>query len=110
MGFFDQHGGVFTISSKGMNNVDFISVRSVQGILTYATQILLIGLAETLIIITAGIDLSAGYMLGLAAVIGAQIMKVLYAAGSKSSSSRCWRVWSAAHWFALSPVLLTAGW
>jgi ribose transport system permease protein len=72
---------VFTISSKVMNNVDFISVRSVQGILTYATQILLIGLAETLIIITGGIDLSAGYMLGLAAVIGAQIMKFLYAAG-----------------------------
>jgi len=73
---------VFTISSKVMNNVDFISVRSVQGILTYATQILLIGLAETLIIIAGGIDLSAGYMLGLAAVTGAQIMKTLFAAGA----------------------------
>lgn len=71
----------FTVSSKAMNNVTFISVRSVQGILTYATQILLIGLGETLIIIAAGIDLSAGYMLGLSAVAAAEIMKALYASG-----------------------------
>ncbi len=42
----------------------FSAIRSVQGILEYATQILLIGLAETFIIITAGIDLSLGWTLG----------------------------------------------
>jgi Predicted ABC-type sugar transport system, permease component len=72
----------FTISSKTMNNVDFISVRSVQGILEYATQILLIALGETLIIIAAGIDLSVGWTLGFASVIAAQVMRDQYAAGS----------------------------
>jgi hypothetical protein len=43
---------VFSIISKTSNNVNFISYRSIQGILVYATQILLIGLAETIIIIS----------------------------------------------------------
>lgn len=71
----------FSIASKKINNIDFISVRSVQGILTYATQILLIALGETLIIIVAGIDLSAGWVLGFSAVIGAEVMQTLYANG-----------------------------
>jgi ribose transport system permease protein len=72
---------IFTISAKVANGTNFISVRSVQGILTYATQIALIGLGETLIMITAGIDMSSGYMLGLSSVVAAEIMKALYAAG-----------------------------
>jgi ribose/xylose/arabinose/galactoside ABC-type transport system permease subunit len=71
---------LFTITSKLFNNVDFISFRSVQGILVYATQILLIGLGETLIIIAAGIDLSVHYILGFSAVIAAVIMKAMFAA------------------------------
>jgi ribose transport system permease protein len=72
----------FSIASKQVNDIDFISLRSVQGILTYATQILLIGLGETLIIIVAGIDLSAGWVLGFSAVVGATVMQLLYANGS----------------------------
>jgi ribose/xylose/arabinose/galactoside ABC-type transport system permease subunit len=71
----------FSIASKKVNDIDFISLRSVQGILTYATQILLIGLGETLIIIVAGIDLSAGWVLGFSSVIGATVMQMLYAKG-----------------------------
>ena len=73
---------VFMILSKTINNVNFISYRSVQGILVYATQILLIGMAETIIIISGngGIDLSVHYTLGLSAVISAFIMRALYAA------------------------------
>jgi len=71
----------FSIASKKVNDIDFISLRSVQGILTYATQILLIGLGETLIIIVAGIDLSAGWVLGFSSVIGATVMQTLYAKG-----------------------------
>jgi ribose/xylose/arabinose/galactoside ABC-type transport system permease subunit len=71
----------FSIASKHLNDVTFISYRSVQGILEYCTQILLIGLAETFIIITAGIDLSSGWILGLSSVIAAQIMQTLHAAG-----------------------------
>jgi len=72
---------VFSFASQQANQVTFISFRSVQGILEYATQILLIGLGETFIIIAAGIDLSAGWVLGFSSVIGAQIMQALYAAG-----------------------------
>jgi ribose/xylose/arabinose/galactoside ABC-type transport system permease subunit len=71
----------FTITSRSMNDVNFLSPRSIQGILIYATQILLIALGETLIIIAAGIDLSVGLILGLSAVVSAEIMKALYAAG-----------------------------
>jgi ribose/xylose/arabinose/galactoside ABC-type transport system permease subunit len=71
----------FSIASKKANDINFISLRSVQGILTYATQILLVGLAETLIIIVAGIDLSAGWVLGYSAVVGATVMQALYPKG-----------------------------
>jgi len=71
----------FSIASKQVNDINFISLRSVQGILTYATQILLIGLGETLIIIVAGIDLSAGWVLGFSAVVGATVMQTLFAQG-----------------------------
>jgi ribose transport system permease protein len=62
--------------------VNFLSARSVQGVLLYSSQILLIGLAETLIIIAAGIDLSVGWTLGFSSVIAADIMKYLYATGA----------------------------
>jgi ribose transport system permease protein len=68
----------FSIVSKQLNDVNFINVRSVQGILVYATQILLIGLAETFIILTAGIDFSVGWTLGLSAVVAAGVMQILY--------------------------------
>jgi len=72
---------IFTIAAKVMNNTNFLSPRSLQGIMVYATQILLLALGETLVIIAAGIDLSVHYIVGLAAVIAAEIMKFMYAAG-----------------------------
>src|SRR5512141_1394035 len=72
----------FTISSKQLNNVNFLSSRAVQGILVYTTQILLIGLAETFIIISAGIDLSVGWTLGFASVVAAMVMKTLFPTGA----------------------------
>jgi ribose/xylose/arabinose/galactoside ABC-type transport system permease subunit len=72
----------FSIASKIRNDVNFINVRSVQGVLEYTTQILLIGLAETFIIITGGIDLSVGWTLGFASVIAAEVMQILYASGA----------------------------
>ena len=80
--FFVVMVAVFSIASQAANQVAFISFRSVQGVLLYATQILLVGLGETLIIITSGIDLSSGWVLGFSSVIGAQIMRGLYAAGA----------------------------
>ena len=72
----------FTITSKQLNDVNFLNARSVQGILIFATQILLLALGETFIIIAAGIDLSVGFILGLAAVVAAMIMQALYAMGA----------------------------
>lgn len=72
----------FTILSKQLNDVDFLNSRSVQGILIYTTQILLLALGETFVIIIAGIDLSVGWILGLAAVVAAMIMQSLHAAGA----------------------------
>ena len=80
MGVLHRAGRRFSIASKQMNDVNFLSFRSVQGILEYATQILLIGLAETFVIITAGIDLSVGWTLGFASVIAAVVMQTLHAA------------------------------
>ena len=71
---------IFTIAAR-TNDINFLSIRSVQGILNYTTQILLLALGETLVIITAGIDLSTGYILGLASVIAASIMEILNAMG-----------------------------
>ena len=70
----------FSIASKAINNVDFISWRSVMSILLYTTQILLIALGETIIIIAAGIDLSVGWNLGFSSVMAALVMQTLHAA------------------------------
>jgi len=72
---------LFSIASQAANNIAFLSPRSIQGILLYATQVLLIGLAETFVIIAAGIDLSTGWVLGFASVVAALIMQTLHAAG-----------------------------
>src|SRR5512137_2962261 len=72
---------LFSIASQAANNVSFLSPRSIQGILLYATQVLLIGLAQTFVIIAAGIDLSSGWVLGFASVVSALIMQTLHAAG-----------------------------
>jgi ribose transport system permease protein len=72
----------FTVATKAASGTDFLGPRSIQGILVYATQILLIALGETLVIIAGGIDLSVGFTMGLAAVVGAEIMQRLHAAGA----------------------------
>lgn len=79
--FFAIMVAAFSLASQAANQVTFISFRSVQGILEYATQILLVGLGETIVIITGGIDLSSGWILGFSSVIGASVMQALYAAG-----------------------------
>src|SRR5512146_2828626 len=71
----------FTVASQAANGVNFLTPRALQGIAVYATQILLLGLGETLIIISAGIDLSVAWTLGFSSVIAADIMKYLYGSG-----------------------------
>ncbi len=71
----------FTVASQAVNNVNFLTPRALQGIAVYTTQILLLGLGETLIIISAGIDLSVAWILGFSSVFAADIMKYMYGAG-----------------------------
>jgi ribose/xylose/arabinose/galactoside ABC-type transport system permease subunit len=71
----------FTVASQELNNVNFLTPRALQGIAVYSTQILLLALGETLIIISAGIDLSVAWILGFSSVIAADIMKYMYGAG-----------------------------
>lgn len=71
----------FTVSTKVANNIDFLNVRTLWGITEYAAQILICGLGQTLVIISAGIDLSVGWTVGLAAVIDALVMREMNAAG-----------------------------
>ncbi len=50
---------------------------NVQSILVFAAAPLLLGLGETLVIIAGGIDLSVGFIMGLASVVMAQAMRLV---------------------------------
>ena len=53
------------------------NLNSVQSILMAAVQPLLLGLGLTFVIVAGGIDLSVGFIVGLASVIGARVMQEL---------------------------------
>ncbi|HEY5363085.1 MAG TPA: ribose ABC transporter, partial [Aestuariivirga sp.] len=50
---------------------------NVQSILIFSSAPLLLGLGETLVIIAGGIDLSVGFIMGLASVVMAQAMRMV---------------------------------
>ena len=51
---------------------------NVQSILIFATAPLLLGIGQSLVIISGGIDLSVGFIMGLSAVVLATIVPVSY--------------------------------
>src|SRR4030095_3520593 len=51
--------------------VNFLTVRNSQNILVAITPVLLLGLGQTFVIISAGIDLSVGWVMSLASVLSA---------------------------------------
>ena len=59
----------------------FFSIKNFQNILVASTTILLLAAGETFVIITGGIDLSVGFVMGLCCVISAKIMVALQALG-----------------------------
>ena len=67
---------VFSFTGKG-----FVDLANFQNIIHLSTVLLLLCISETFVIITGGIDLSVGMVLGLTAVISSKIMQVLYGAG-----------------------------
>jgi len=62
-------------------NPVFLTPRSISSMLVSSTLIMLMALGQTYVIITAGIDLSIGWTVGLASVIAATIMRDLGDAG-----------------------------
>lgn len=67
------------ITSEG--TVSFLTIRNSQNILVAITPVLLLGLGQTFVIIAGGIDLSVGWMMSLASVISALIIRETYNAG-----------------------------
>jgi len=68
------------ITSGG--SVNFLSLGNSQNILLNITPVLLLGLGQTFVIISGGIDLSVGWVMGLASVVSATGIVEMIRAGS----------------------------
>lgn len=66
----------FSLSTTG-----FFSIDTAQMILFYGTEIFFLGTAELFVIITGGIDLSVGFVMGFATVIASKLMVAFGALG-----------------------------
>ncbi|MGH6919660.1 MAG: ABC transporter permease, partial [Geminicoccaceae bacterium] len=61
--------------------VNFLTLRNSQNILVAITPVLLLGLGQTFVIISAGIDLSVGWVMSLASVLSALAIRAAYNSG-----------------------------
>ena len=66
---------------------NFFAVKNFSNILYFATVYLLLAGGETFVIITGGIDLSVGFVMGLVMVVSAIIMRDMHAAGAAPAVS-----------------------
>ncbi len=82
--FFFLLLSVVVFSFTGRN---FFALSNFQSIIHLGTTSLLLACAETFVIISGGIDMSVGFLLGLSAVASASTMQILYAAGWSSVTS-----------------------
>jgi ribose transport system permease protein len=67
---------VFSFLGRG-----FFTLNGVQIVLFFGLTIFLLGTAETFVIITGGIDLSVGFVMGFASIVSTKIIVYLTAAG-----------------------------
>src|SRR6516164_3800190 len=63
-------------------SVNFLTVRNSQNVLVAIVPVLLLGLGQTFVIITAGIDLSVGWVMSLASVLSALAIRESFNAGA----------------------------
>jgi ribose/xylose/arabinose/galactoside ABC-type transport system permease subunit len=70
---------VVPLASNGA--VNFLTIRNSQNILVAITPVLLLGLGQTFVIISAGIDLSVGWVMSLASVLSALAIRDSFDAG-----------------------------
>ncbi len=68
-------GSTLVFSFTGRN---FFTLANIQNIIYAATVYLLLASAETFVIVTGGIDLSVGYVMGLSSVLCAGVMRNLW--------------------------------
>ena len=66
----------FGLSARG-----FFSIRVFQMMLFFGTTVFLLGTAELFVIITGGIDLSVGYLMGFASIVSTKLIVSFVAAG-----------------------------
>jgi ribose transport system permease protein len=72
---------VIAVPIVSNGSVDFLTLRNSQNILVAITPVLLLGLGQTFVIISAGIDLSVGWVMSLASVLSALAIRTAYNAG-----------------------------
>ena len=60
-----------SVSIQSGGDVNFLTIRNSQNILMAIVPVLLMGLGQTFVVIAAGIDLSVGWVMGLASVVSA---------------------------------------
>jgi ribose transport system permease protein len=74
---------IFVIAVPVYNggSVSFVTLRNSQNILLAITPVLLLGLGQTFVIISAGIDLSVGWVMSLASVLSALAIRTAFNAG-----------------------------
>ena len=68
---------LFTISVRISQSINFLTIRNSQNILVAIVPVLLMGLGQTFVIISGGIDLSVGWTMGLASVVSALVIRGL---------------------------------
>jgi len=73
----------FTVSvyARTDGEVFFLNLRNIQSILNTIVPVLLLGLGQTFVIISGGIDLSVGWVMGLSSVVSAKSTLLLVDAG-----------------------------
>lgn len=74
---------LFIFSFTGEN---FLSLTNFQNIIHLSTIFFLLAAAETFVIITSGIDLSVGFIMGFSSVLSAKIIQLLYSNNILNSS------------------------
>jgi ribose transport system permease protein len=71
-----------SVSLVSEGSVNFLTLRNSQNILVAITPVLLMGLGQTFVIIAAGIDLSVGWVMGMASVVSALVVRDVFDAGT----------------------------
>lgn len=72
----------FVVTVPVFSGISFLSVRNSQNILVAIVPVLLLGLGQTFVIISAGIDLSVGWVMSLASVLSALALRNSFNAGA----------------------------